>query len=196
MNYRAKILLILFVWILFTGGCGLSDNWQHERGIVFADGFRQHSFSDGPGELFTQFGHRRIRKEELQEISVYHAVILVSDHDLEPGRLETTRSHAQTLTTLFWRSKGLNSTVSKSIEFKYDGRSKILAIAGQEFSTSEKNMFIVSVDRNWIVSAAQVDGFFESRANPHAVLLKFKEVTDRPEIQELEVSGLAHLSEN
>lgn len=124
----------------------------------------------------------------MQEISVYHAIILISDTALIPGASETSRTYANTKTTLSWRSKEYGSSITKSVEFKYDGRLKILVIGDQEFSTSEQKMFVVTIGPEWSISTVQVNGRLEDRTDATSVLLKFKEFDQSPKIQKLELA--------
>ncbi len=186
-NFKRN-LGVLCILVVFFGGCGIRDRWQFEPGLILADGFNEHTFSNSSGVLFTQNGHRRIRAEELRDISVYHVVIFISDNTVEPGASETSRSFAKTVSTLKWRSVGFDPRISKSLEFNYDGQSKKIVIGNHEFSTVEQNMFAVYVDSDWTISAIQLGGKVEDRVDSKAVLQKFKEISDLAEIRNLELA--------
>jgi hypothetical protein len=185
MKIHAKVYALLFVITLLLTGCDYRGSWQYEPGVILGAGNEGRALSNRNGDVFTLIGYRRIRKAKLEPVSAYHLLLLEDDTtQYSGGGSDISMDKAITTVKLYALS---NQEVVRSLEFIYDGKSKILKIGDQEFSTEDKNMFIVRVDKDWKPSTEQLNGKLEERADPASVLMKFKEIARSPEIQNLEL---------
>ena len=175
---RTLIPIVLIVVVVAGTAVG-QDEWQFRPGILLTSGDQSHTFKDGSGEILSVNGWRRVSRARLDDISIYHVIILRPSRPLISQGSAFSNKDPTSTDKLSWTIQlnppnDFKTGEEHSFDTSYDSLNNLVAMAGKTFDLSSGNLFVVRFTENWTATAVQIPARLYKRAKPQAVLNFFK----------------------
>jgi hypothetical protein len=187
----APAVLILGLVSCFAFG---QDEWQFQPGILLTSGDHLHTFEDGCGEVVSINGWRRVSRVKLDDVSIYHVLIL---HPKGPligqGSGFSDKGPAST-ENISWTVQmnppnDFKTGEKHSLAITYNAISDTVTVENNAFHLSKGNLFIVRMDKSWVPIVSQISAHFNKQGSPQRILKFFKSRLRHDEtIQRLKLS--------
>jgi len=175
-------LTVAILAALAFPACRSAGNWQFRPGALIAVGEEVMALRNTPGWVVTLNGSRRVSQTELEEVALWHALVLLPSETNGSGGDVTTTGPVET-DTLTWT---FPDGTERKLPVQFNGLTRMLRVGGKGFSTDRGNLFVIRLDHAWKPMTVQLPETVRERLSPRATLDRIK-AADRTDT---EVQGM------